>query len=271
MAKKSIQIFALVVAAAFGIAVSACKGAGDAGGQPTSPASTKAADQKPAPPAAAEAPKQNIASGELGESYQLVQEVVEGGHKFRIENKIGGQDRISAFHYEEADGQWRMVSGYIFNGTDAWMIEPNAKQAMKVSLGGKDGGAFIPPDLTARAGFTDFLAKLGITAPAESGKEQLGGVETTKYEIPLPGGGKRVVWVDQRGLMLKSETHGQDGMLIMSSILIELEPKTFTDADFAPPQDYQVMEMSIPSLMPGMDPSKMPQPPTAPAPPVEKP
>jgi hypothetical protein len=133
------------------------------------------------------------------------------------------------------------------------------------SAGGKEA---VPEDMVFVPTWTEYKDQyLSGAGVEEQGTEEVNGVSTTKYKVKgLEGTDSGFVYVDKDNIIRRLEGFDPTGKktLSINFVKVEVNP-ALTDADFTPPSDYNIMDMSgmmkdNPGGMPpgGMPPGMMP-------------
>jgi outer membrane lipoprotein-sorting protein len=250
-----------------GAAVMACSG-GDKPGEPSkppkevvsplqkpasAPSTDKPADtgpaDKPAEVGLADKPADAGTAGGGAKSWEYIIEMESPDEgKMRMEVKAQGKDKMNIKMLEWENGAWKDKVFMITDGTYTYMLDSANKSGMKMPQDKETAENAVPEDMLIVPEWSNYKDEVlkGTGAIEKAGEEEIGGVKTTKYKVKgLEGSDYGFVYVDDKDVMRKIEAFGPDNKLVMSMTFVKVELNVkFADSDFAPPPDYNIMDMS---------------------------
>jgi len=223
---------------------------------PEPPAVEKPAPEKPAPDKPAEPPATPPETGKTGDAgaagdlksyeYIIEMESAEEG-KMRMELKAEGKDKMMIKMSAWENNAWKEQAYLINDGKFSYMLDSANKSGMKMPQDKENAENAVPEDMMFVPEWKDYKEEYLKDAGIEKvGEEEVGAIKTTKYKVKgLEGADYGFVYVDDKDIMRKLEAFDPAGKLTISIsfIKVELNPK-FSASDFAPPPDYNIMDMS---------------------------
>lgn len=177
-------------------------------------------------------------------SYRYLVEVEnKGSGRMRLEylaDKTRSRMKLST----RENGKWQTASFIINDGKNTYMVNAEAKMAMKMpgSQGGMMGA--MPPGMLFVPEWNTYLEKHGNYKVKELGREKVNGVKVTVFEVSQPGQGTSTMYVDDDSLIRRIKVADENGedLSVMDVKEVELDP-SISDSDFQPPKGYTIQSM----------------------------